>query len=170
MDFSHFLHFQLWFFLIFSTLVLIFLEFLHSVCFFKLFDFGILRFCISSLGHSPARRPTLSRSPSLRGTPPPLDRPKFRSFFPLLFSLFLSLVVFSWNPGDTQCTRLESCETPAAFARTILQLICPHLKTSEKVNNQPIVTNFACIQKKKDSNTTETPREDALPPFGTHTS
>ena len=46
--------------------------------------------------------PPPSAGPTLRWTPPPLDRPKFRPFLPSpapIFALSLSLGVFSWNFG-----------------------------------------------------------------------
>ena len=50
------------------------------------------------------------------------------------------------------------------MSRTTLQLNCFLLPLDFR-NQWPIVQNFACIQKKKDTNTTEIP-QDAIPPSG----
>ena len=131
--------------------------------------------CVQDLGappESPSAGPPRPTAPQL-DLPPP-DRPKFRFFQSLLRHNFLSfyLGVSSWNfggvleaPGHSNvhvwALRL-SCETPATFAKCQEQfhIFCP--QTSEKVNNQ--LLQILLVSRKKASNTTEIPWEDAFPP------
>ena len=108
-------------------------------------------------------RPRFGRFPS--AGPPPPDRPKFR-FFSLsrhYFHSFFLLGVFSWNFGgviegrDPQlCTfGLTGCRVkPRQLLQNVknnftIDLLSPPLPLDFRKSQWSIVTNFACIQKKK---------------------
>ena len=111
--------------------------------------------------------------------PPSAGQPQnFVLFFhlPPQFSFFLPLLgVLSWNFGgviegrDPQMCTFGflglSCEAPAVFAKTILQLICPPGLPKKSMTNY---YKFCLYPEKKGSNT---PKFTTPPPtFGTHTS